>query len=253
MEEISRQQMHRIAGLFTGEDTLILSCLQGHMGRAWACGGCAQIITGDFCYLAGDSLAPEARTLAAHIPGDRTGAELLIIPPDDGWSRLIGEVHGERAALLERYAFHRPAPFDRAALQDMARRLPEGFAIKQIDAGLYAALMAEGWSRDLCAQFGGAEDYLRRGLGYAVIADGRPVCGASSYTIYDGGLEIEIDTRPEFRRRGLALACAARLITAALDRGIYPNWDAANPGSKALAGKLGYRFSHAYPAWRVKL
>ena len=45
--------MARIAPLFTGmTDTLILSCLQGWMGDAWADDGatprCAQIVLGDF-------------------------------------------------------------------------------------------------------------------------------------------------------------------------------------------------------------
>ena len=41
------------------------------------------------------------------------------------------------------------------------------------------------------------------------------MAGASSYTVYDGGIEIEIDTRPDVRRLGLALACGARLILTA--------------------------------------
>ncbi len=33
--------------------------------------------------------------------------------------------------------------------------------------------------------------------------------GASSYSVYKGGIEIEIDTSSEYRRRGLATACGA--------------------------------------------
>ena len=55
------------------------------------------------------------------------------------------------------------------------------------------------------------------------------------------------------RRRGLATACAAGLILACLDRGLFPSWDAANPESVGLAQKLGYRFSHEYPVWTIEL
>ena len=66
-----------------------------------------------------------------------------------------------------------------------------------------------------------------------------------------GGIEIEIDTKEECRRRGLALACGARLILECLDRGLYPSWDAANLDSVRLAEKLGYRFDRAYTAYET--
>lgn len=50
----------------------------------------------------------------------------------------------------------------------------------------------------------------------------------SSHTVYQGGIEIEIDTKEEHRCRwGLAQAAAARLIWR-LDRGLHPAWDAHN-------------------------
>ena len=75
--------------------------------------------------------------------------------------------------------------------------------------------------------------------------------GASSFSTYSGGIEIEVDTRQDHRRKGLATACAARLILACLDRGWYPSWDAQNVWSVGLAEKLGYRFSHTYTAFEI--
>ena len=75
--------------------------------------------------------------------------------------------------------------------------------------------------------------------------------GASSYSAYSGGIEIEIDTKPEHRRQGLAYACGARLILECLERGLYPSWDAQNRISAALAVKLGYNFSHEYTAYEI--
>ena len=80
-------------------------------------------------------------------------------------------------------------------------------------------------------------------------ADSWPAAGASSYTIYDGGIEIEIDTRPDQRRQGLALACGAQLILTCLERRLFPNWDAHDLRSAALAEKLGYRMDHPYRAY----
>lgn len=76
------------------------------------------------------------------------------------------------------------------------------------------------------------------------------VSGASSYTVYRDGIEIEIDTREDERRKGLALACGARLILECLACGRYPSWDAHNKGSLALAEKLGYHPDGTYPSMK---
>ena len=65
------------------------------------------------------------------------------------------------------------------------------------------------------------------------------------------GIEIEIDTREDHRRKGLAYACGAKLILECLKRGLYPSWDAQNKWSVALAEKLGYHFDHEYTAYEI--
>lgn len=69
--------------------------------------------------------------------------------------------------------------------------------------------------------------------------------------MYDGGIEIEIDTRQDYRRKGLALACGARLILECVKRDLYPSWDAHNKGSVALSQRLGYHFDKEYTAYEV--
>ena len=80
----------------------------------------------------------------------------------------------------------------------------------------------------------------------AALSGGELVGGASSYTCYSGGYELQVETREDMRRRGVALACCARLILTCLDRGLYPSWDAANLESVALARRLGYRSETAF-------
>ncbi len=108
------------------------------------------------------------------------------------------------------------------------------------------------WSHDFCVNFRNDADFLARGLGVAVLRAGELVAGAASYTLYDGGIEIEIDTRPDCRRQGLAAACGARLILECLERGLYPSWDAHDLRSVALAEKLGYRRGAAYPVYLLE-
>ena len=112
--------------------------------------------------------------------------------------------------------------------------------------------MEEEWAWDLCGCFADASDFLERGLGFVVTHGGLLVAGASSYAACGGAIEIEIDTRPDFRRLGLATACGGKLILECLRRGLYPGWDAHDGRSLALAEKLGYRLDHPYTAYWVE-
>ena len=125
--------------------------------------------------------------------------------------------------------------------------------MKLIDKEMYFTLMEQEWAWDLCGCFADADDFLARGLGVAVTMGGDlPVSGAASYAVCDGAIEIEIDTRPDFRRQGLAAACGARLILECLKQGIYPGWDAHDSRSLALAEKLGYQLDRPYRAYWVE-
>ena len=102
---------------------------------------------------------------------------------------------------------------------------------------------------DFVSVFGSKEQYLKDGRGVVILKDGRIVSGASSYSRYRKGIEIEVDTALEERRKGLAGAACASLIMSCLEEGLYPSWDAQNLTSVHLAEKLGYELSHAYVAY----
>lgn len=235
--------LERIAPLFDNwEETMIWSCLQGVMGRAvWnESRTAAAIISGDFGFLAGE---PDG-ALLRRVPGP------LLVPQNEAWSMLIERVYGDRAIRETRYAILKePDVFDRERLARFAASLPAGYEMRQISEELVPVLLAEEWSKDFCSAFDSPADCCRRGLGYVALWDGVPAAGAGSYCVYNGGIEIEIDTRSDHRRRGLATACGARLILACLDRGLYPSWDAHDKRSVALAEKLGYHRGEPYTVY----
>ena len=237
--------LERIAPLFEGwEETMVWSCLQGVMGRAaWnGAGTAAMIASGDFCFLAGE---PDEDLLR------RAGGPILV-PRTADWRPLIEAVFADRAVLETRYAIRKEGDiFDRERLRGFAAALPAGYRLRQIDEALVPALLAESWSRDLCSAFESPADCCRRGLGFVALEGDVPVAGAGSYCVYRGGIEIEIDTRPDRRRRGLAAACGAKLILACLERGLYPSWDACDLRSVSLAEKLGYHRGSPYPVYWV--
>lgn len=234
--------MQKISELFDGhQDTLILSCLQGHMGYANADNDenptAAQIVVGDFCFFAGVPSVELAKKAAAPI----------IAPMSADWEPVIEATLSGRVQKGLRYSIKKETDiFDIEKLRAFSQSLDESFQIKLIDKNIYNQAMSESWSRDLCSVFSDFDDYHARGHGVAALHDGKLVAGASSYSVYDGGIEIEIDTNTDYRRRGLATACGARLILECLQRGLYPSWDAHDLRSVALAEKLGYHMDKPY-------
>lgn len=242
--------------LFEGwPERLLCSALDGCMGAIYAGEGltAAQAVIGDFSFLAGDASCPDAPLLAAHVPEGFADDAMLIVPRDEDWAATVEAALGECAKHGERYAIRKDADrFDPNRLRAMAAALPEGFTLRPMDGDLYREALANPWSRDLVSQFAGESDFLNRGLGVMALAADGPAAGASSYAVYHGGIEVEIDTRPDCRRRGLATACGAALMLRCFERNLYPSWDAANQASVGLAEKLGYVFDRAYPIYRLK-
>lgn len=235
----------KIALLFDGwEETLVWSCLQNVMGEAHANADftSGMILNRDFTFLAGKpdvSLLQKARGP-------------ILVPRTAGWEPLIASHFGPKAIRETRYAIKKePGVFDREKLRAYAAALPEGYTLRLIDEPLVPVLLSEEWSKDFCAAFKSPADCCRRGVGVVALYEGVPVSGAGSYIVYNGGIEIEIDTREDHRRRGLATACGARLILECLDRNLYPSWDAIDLRSVALAEKLGYHRDHPYTTYWI--
>ncbi len=130
--------------------------------------------------------------------------------------------------------------------------LPEEYEISMIDQNLYELCKSEIWTTDLVSQFPTYEDFRRLGIGVVICQNHTILSGASSYTRYRDGIEIQINTRDGFRRRGLAYICASKLILECLERNLYPSWDAQNQASVALAEKLGYHYSHPYAVLEIR-
>lgn len=234
------------------DETLIWSYLQGHMGQAFAdhpdTPRSGRIVVADFCFFAG---IPNDELVRCY-PVSWESKYLILIPQTKEWERCIEHVWKEDAVKILRYATKKDrAVFDRARLETYAREIPSAYQLCMIDETYYQQVIKFPWSADFCSQFDNFEDYSKRGIGVVAVKDNQVAAGASSYTVYTDGIEIEVDTKEENRRKGLARACCARLILECLDRGIYPSWDAHNKESLALAEQLGYHFDKAYTAYEV--
>lgn len=248
------QDMTTIAHLFVGRDeTFVRSCLQGCMGIAYADSlqqpTSAQISVGDFCFFAGTA----NDELARNRPQNLQSNFAILAPQNHQWEQTIERCLGSRAVRHVRYAVKKePHVFDEIRLEYFAGQLADGYELRLIDHELYKQIQGLEWARDLCSNFNTYQEYRAHGLGVVAVKDDIIVSGASSYIWFEGGIEIEIDTRKDQRRKGLALACGATLILECLAQGLYPSWDAHNKASLALAEKLGYHFEKEYLVYEVE-
>ncbi len=246
----------KVAELFRDwDETMIWSCLQGVMGELYVTeepdrekNKSAVVILGAFAFFAGE---PD-RELVSYKPETYSGDFVIMVPQNPAWEVLIEECYKEDCKKVERYALKKePDVFDKVKLQRLVDALPEGYELKESDETVFAETKKEAWCCDWTAQYPDWETYQKLGQGAVILKGGQLVSGASSYTTYENGIEIQVDTKEEYRRKGLAEICSAKLILECLERGLYPSWDAQNKGSLALAEKLGYHYSHTYTAYEV--
>lgn len=239
--------------IFSGwQETMIQSCLQGIMGHLYADSSdhpkSAMAILGDFCFFAG---IPDAE-LISYKPDWCRQDFMIMTAREPEWLALIASVYGDNAKKVTRFAFKKdPKVFDMVKLQTLAENLGQEYTLRMIDQELFDWCKEKEWSRDFVSLYTEYNEYKRLGLGVVALFNGEPVAGASSYSRYEGGIEIEIDTRAEYRRKGLGTACGAKLILECMERGLYPSWDAQNLWSAALAEKLGYQLDHPYTAYEI--
>ena len=236
-------------------DTFVKTCLDGRIGAIYSTKKTKHetllLTVGEFILFAG---LPDPAAVRFIPDGYCSDFAIMIAKGDDDrWHRLIEEYYGDRAKKETRYAIKKEgvSSFVRAKLEAIAADVADGYRIVPIDRALYGACRTSDQFYDLVSQYPTYEDYETHGLGFMALCGDETAAGCSSFSDYPGGVEIEISTRPEHRRRHLASAVAARFILECIDRGLYPSWDAANLSSLALAEKLGYRLDHTYTAYEI--
>ncbi|MBN1922375.1 MAG: GNAT family N-acetyltransferase [Anaerolineae bacterium] len=246
-------QRAALAPLFSGiSHTYILDgVLEGLIGEARTVYGTDQpagyIAFADVLYIGGNADSPEARDLISRLPFFKA----LFLDPNSLWLALAREIWGQHLVEIERYTFPK-ATFDVERLRDQASSIPEGFCITPINMSLAQRIIDTQEVpilEDHIRHFGSAEDFMRHGFGFCILAQNEIVALISTYAVSRAGVEIQISTHPDYRRLGLATALGANFILHCLEHGLDPHWDAANATSCRLAEKLGYTGYTPYSVW----
>ncbi|MBP3645951.1 MAG: GNAT family N-acetyltransferase [Clostridia bacterium] len=254
IQAVGAEALQSAAPLFANwQETMVWSALEGGMGRIWTIEErpkAALCENADFLFLAGSAEEMETRLLLEAWRNERAGQFIILVPDDPRCADMIRELFGEEAKRWVRYAFQKGGEcFNREKLEGFVKQLPLEFTLRPFDEALYHEALKYEWSRDFCSQFENAQDFLTRGTGVAALRNGELIGGASSYAVYSRGIEIQIQTREDCQKRGVATACGAQLILRCLDKNLYPSWDAANEESVRLAKKFGYIEAGPYDSW----
>lgn len=228
-------------------DMSIPCVIEGQMGQAFvddlAQPSIYHVVIGPFHYFAGSSNTPQAQTMMADFP-----AYNLLMPSSPGWAELARQQFGDPLQTNVRHSFS-SASLSATHLNQLLNEGSFQGEIVAIDATVAKQLSTASQLHFGLADFDSAEDFAARGLGFIAFVDEQPAGIAYSSLVCSEGIEISIFVDEAHRRQGIATALGANLLLACLQRGLHPNWDAANPESVKLATKLGYRSTGAYDAY----
>ncbi len=250
MLELAKNELETIHLLCRDRShTVLLASIEGNIGRTWVDRKedptCSVIVAGDFIFLLGkiEALKGAEAPLRLVLEGCKGK---IIITNEPSWTYFLSQTYSDSFRKFNRYSFKKESNFQVEQLAQNIKRIDPVFEIVAIDEHIYPRVLEDPFMADCCCFFSSSVEFMQHGIGFVILKDYQIIAGASSYTFHKGCIEVTIGTNPLYRRRGLALACASRLILECLRRNIHPNWEAANLESVALAEKLGYRMEKEY-------
>ncbi|MDX2075846.1 MAG: GNAT family N-acetyltransferase [bacterium] len=244
MIEVKNNRRQQMADLFTGHngDQMADAILDDYMGKAYMDAekptfGVLELPAVQVVFLGGDLSHPSAYTYLKNIP---RFARIFVASPH--FEKVAKKVHPGKWVRLERHAFS-SENLNMATLRELSTKLPDGFQVKKIDTVLAKSLLEDKENEFASyhgVTFDSPDDFVARGFGYCVCEGETVACVASTFAISKTGIEIQIDTKPDYRGKGLATVAAAHLIIHSLENNLVPSWDAATEISAKMAQKLGY-------------
>src|SRR5215831_2250391 len=218
LDSDNRASLRTLFGRYPCLHGVVAAVIEGGMGRVFADAQAepqVALAVLDFHLLAGDPLRANVPLLFTQLqPGN------VVIAPTQAWRQLVAATYPDALTVYRREAFQ-TEQFAVDQLRAFCQALPVGFDLRQVRLK-EVTQFATDLGRSLIYNFRSPEEFITRGVGMGILHQGRFVSGVSSAAVAGGKFEIEIQTHPQFRRRGLARAVAAALILYGLEHGIEP-------------------------------
>lgn len=249
MKNETIKSREKFASLFEGIDiSLVRTFFDAHGGEAVFDNEhdplCGLIEVCDIILLGGDPHSESAKKFIGSIP--HKNHPLHLFPNDPAWLPVL---KGNFSGTVDVYTRHTMRfDQDRFERNRTEMKLPSGYSLERMQHSHYAPMLREPHTKDFCSFFHDENDFVDRAIGYCITYENRIVSGAGSFTVFETGIEIQIETHELHRRKGLARICATALLSECIERNIEPHWDAFDTVSRSLAERLGYVFVREYPA-----
>lgn len=99
------------------------------------------------------------------------------------------------------------------------------------------------------------ETFFQKGIGYAVVYEGRIVTTCVTSFMSNTAMESHIMTDEKYRKNGFAKVAVHAFIEGCKEAGISTYWDCmdTNVGSYTLAEYFGYQLKYTYPLYSFKI
>lgn len=238
------------------EDSCILSALAGMNGEMF-CDSKENprvflINVADYSFIAGDSASENAKKIL-ELADKIHESDFNIRCVNKEFEKVLEETYKDRYYTYSRFATYRSFEnMDFEMLENKVKEAEKEYTLSLIDKNLFDYCKNNEWSEDFVIGYNNYEEWERNGMGVLFLKEGDPVSGASSYSAYPGGIEVEIITREDYRKKGLGFASGAALLIECKKRNLLASWDAAHEQSLRLAEKLGYKFMYEYKIYGIK-
>lgn len=157
-------------------------------------------------------------------------------------------VNEHAISVLERLNFE--FSFEKYYLQKETIAL-EGNTLQKTDKTLYEKISGSVIPSRFWNNY---SDFERFGVGFSLVdTKGNSLSTAFCSFIYDGQLELGIETDPRYLGKGYAYAVCSALIDYCLDHKLIPVWacSSLNSGSQKLAQKLGFSMIRKRPYYQL--
>lgn len=242
LEKVSNKDLEKLRNLFKDiRFHMGNSVLDGMMGVAYTDNisnpNFAILIVRKYCFMSG---IIDEKSLQQLI-NEKLKQYILI--PSDNLKNIIEKIFKNNINKLERYSIKKTPIFDIQKLKEYVDKVPEEYYIQEIDKNIAERIKQEKFINI-------TDNYEKKGIGYCCTYNNEIIGVASSNIFYKDGIEVNIKTKEEYRKKGIATALASKLILKCLEKDIKISWDAANLSSLGLAKKLGFEYDSTYNIYK---
>ncbi|MCY3413702.1 MAG: GNAT family N-acetyltransferase [Candidatus Heimdallarchaeota archaeon] len=180
-------------------------------------------------YITGDYSSEMARILLRKIP------QMNIVLADAKWLPNLQDCWPNLEKFTRKeFKYTKSINY----LESFIEAIPDGYVLRRMNEG---DITSEVMINEIISKFfKDTNQFLKNGISFGIFHNNSLTSFACSVLEIDKYVDIQIETKQEYRRNGLATALGAKITQFALKNNLIPIWVSMNEPSSLLAEKIGY-------------